>query len=195
MLEQIRQHRKRAPSALVFMARALRPSPGLSRDGGFPPLVQRWSGLRIAPGHLAAFQRATGLAVEDGVSLLYPHVLGFRLQMAVLTHPAFPLPIWTALQIRNRLVQHRRLDRDASFDLETRVGAHRLLDKGVEVDLLSGCRADRRAAGKARSPISIAAASTASGPRRHQRRRRICRRRQSSIDSLCPRAAAGRLGA
>ncbi len=119
------------------MARAFLPSAGLARDGSFPLLVLRWAGLRIDPGHLAAIRRATGLAVEGGVSLLYPHVLGFRLQMAVLTHPAFPLPIWTALQVRNRLVRHRRIDSDATFDLETRVGAHRLVEKGVEVDLLS----------------------------------------------------------
>src|ERR1039458_2972715 len=137
MVEETVQHHKRAPSALVFMARAFRPSAGLARDGCFPHLTQRWAGMRFEPGHLAAFQRATGLTVEDGVSLLYPHVLGFRLQMAVLTHLAFPLPIWTALQIRNRLVRHRPLDLDATFDLETRVGAHRLVAKGVEVDLVS----------------------------------------------------------
>jgi hypothetical protein len=131
------EHRVRAPSATAFMARALLPSPGLPRDGGFPRIVQRWTGLRIAPAHLAAYRKAIGRADGDGASVLYPHVLGFRLQMALLTHRAYPLPIWGALQIRNRLVRHRRIDLRQSLDLETRTGAHRFVQKGLEVDVLS----------------------------------------------------------
>jgi hypothetical protein len=135
-MPDILQQHKCAPSALVFMAHAFRPSAGLARDGSFPRLTQRWSGLRIAPDHVAAFRRATGLAAEK-VSILYPHVLGFRLQMAMLTHKAFPLPIWNALQIRNRLAQHRHLKPGVTYDLDTRIGAHRLVEKGVEIDLVS----------------------------------------------------------
>ena len=67
--------------------------------------------------------------------ILYPHVFGFRLQMAILTHPAFPLPIWGALQIRNHLLQCRPIPEDAVLDLETSVAGERVLEKGAEVDL------------------------------------------------------------
>ena len=137
MIREILEHHDRAPSAAAFMARALLPSPGQSEDGGFPRIVQRWTGLRIDPSHHAAFHRATGLGDEQGISVLYPHVLGFRLQMALLTHRAFPLPIWRALQIRNRLVCHRRIDLRETLDLETRTGTHRIVEKGIEVDLIS----------------------------------------------------------
>ncbi len=119
------------------MARAFLPSPGLPGEGGFPRIVQRWSGIRIDPNHLAAFRSATGLENEESISVLYPHVLGFRLQMALVTHPAFPLPIWSALQIRNRLRRHRRIDAHATLELETSTGTHRLVEKGVEVDVAS----------------------------------------------------------
>jgi hypothetical protein len=132
-MEIVEQHSKR-PSALRYMTRAFLPSTGLRSGREFPSIVERWRGLRIAPDHVARFRAATGL---DGASVLYPHVLGFRLQMATLTHPAFPLPIWNALQIRNHLVRHRRLAIDAVVDLETRVGAHRFLEKGMEVDLVT----------------------------------------------------------
>jgi len=125
------------PSALAFMARAFLPSPGLAADGTVPRITQRWEGVRIEPDHLAAFRHACGASGEDEAGVLYPHVLGFRLHMALLTHRAFPLPVWGALQIRNRLVQHRSLRPGERFDLETRVDAHRVVDNGVEIDLCS----------------------------------------------------------
>ena len=83
------------------MARAALPSRRLAAGGDLPQIVARWIGFRIHPGRLAAFHDATASRQDDGISILYPHVLGFRLQMVLLTHPAFPLPIWNALQIRN----------------------------------------------------------------------------------------------
>ena len=127
----------RAPSAPAFMARALLPLRWLRKDTAFPPLVLRWSGLRIAPRHWAAYCAATGTREAEQVPVLYPHVLGFRLQMALLAHPAFPLPIWHALQVRNRLVRHAHVDRAASFELETRIAGHRPVAKGLEVELSS----------------------------------------------------------
>jgi len=137
MSRPILERHKQAPSAFAFMARAFLPSPGLVQGGDLPDIVQRWEGLRIEAGHLAEFRRATGLLDGDGVSILYPHVLGFRLQMALLTHRAYPLPIWNALQIRNRLIRHRRFHPAERLDLETRIGPHRIVDKGIEIDLLS----------------------------------------------------------
>jgi hypothetical protein len=61
--------------------------------------------------------------------------------MAVLTDRAFPLPIWNALQIRNRLVLHRLFDRGAALDFETRVAEQRIVAKGAEIDLHTTARA------------------------------------------------------
>lgn len=132
---EVHEHHGRTPSALAFMARALVPSPGLGRDGGMPRIGLTWSPVRIHSKHLAAFHRGTGLADEDGISILYPQVLGFPLVMALLTHRSYPLPIWHALQIRNRLVRHRRIDPREVLRLEARIGAHRVVEKGIEVDV------------------------------------------------------------
>ncbi len=134
--EFVERHRK-TPSALAFMPRAFLPAAGLAESGAVPRITQRWEGLRIDAEHLKAFCRATGLPEHGYASILYPHVIGFRLQMALLTHRAFPLPVWIALQIRNRLVQHRHLRVGERFDLETRIGTSRIVDKGIEIDLVS----------------------------------------------------------
>jgi acyl dehydratase len=123
------------PSALVFMLNALRSSPGLPRTGGFPPIVARWRQHRVDRRQLADFLELTGLRADSHLPMMYPHVFGFRLQMVILTHPAFPIPIWRALQIRNHLLQRRPIPSNSPLDLETRVAGQRILEKGAEVDL------------------------------------------------------------
>ena len=56
--------------------------------------------------------------------------------MAVLSHPAFPLPIWRVLQVRNHLTQHEAITPDAVLDFTVRTGGARVLEKGVEMDLM-----------------------------------------------------------
>jgi hypothetical protein len=127
----------RRPSALRYMAAAFLPSPGLDPQAGFPDISARWSGYRAGERELSDFLRATrGASGPTRVlPMLYPHTIAFRLQMAVLTHPAFPLPIWRVLQVRNRLLQHRPIEAGESLDFETRIEAHRALERGLEVDL------------------------------------------------------------
>ena len=103
------------------MARAVLPSAAKRRPLAAPELVLRWRGVPAAPGVIGPF--------------LHFHVVGFRLQMALLTHPAFPVPIWRMLQVRNRLVQHRSPASLSSVDLELRLAALRVLEKGFEADL------------------------------------------------------------
>jgi acyl dehydratase len=126
------------PSALLYMLKAFRPSSGWKQDHGFPDLNLIWRGYRIEPEAIRFLQRISG--VRDGRSnellfLLVPHVTGLRLLMAVLTHPLWPLPIWRALQVRNRLSMHRHVKVGDTADLVTEVTAWRVLEKGIEVDL------------------------------------------------------------
>jgi hypothetical protein len=131
---------RRRPSALAYMARAFHRSPAFDVTGGFPGLRLVWRNLRIDRSELAVFTALTGLRAPGSVPLLYPHVAGFRLLMSLLTHPAWPLPIWRALQVRNHLLQQRPLEIGQPFDLHTSVGQQRMVDKGLEVDLLTQAR-------------------------------------------------------
>lgn len=123
------------PSVACYMARAFVPSAGLAAGAAVPRFVARWRRVRIPRRHLQAFLSLTGLSEAGSALCLYPHVFGFPLLMALLTRPAYPLPIWNALQIRNALLLHRRISADEAFDLETRVAGQRVLEKGLEVDL------------------------------------------------------------
>lgn len=124
------------PSVLAYMLRGFYPSPGLGRTGGvFPPMRASWRQHRIDERHLAGFSRLTGLRAGENLPMLYPHVFTFPLLMALLTYPSFPLGLWNALQVRNHLLQHRPIPRNARLDIETRVAGQRILEKGAEADL------------------------------------------------------------
>jgi hypothetical protein len=137
MIDQIVETYAFEPSALRFMPRALRRSAGLRIGESVPLIAVRWTGLRFQPGLLRAFNESAGRRADADVSVLLPQVIGFRLQMALLTHPAYPLPIWSALQVRNRLVRHERIDPTESLDLQTHVSGQRVVEEGIEVDLMS----------------------------------------------------------
>ena len=132
MKREIRLDYRARPSALAFMARALRPSPSLKR--GVPAIEARWR-HRVEPAELARFNALSGLPEGEALPLLYPHTIAFPLHMAILTQPAFPVPIWHVLQVRNRIQQHAPLARDAVLDITVRVAGHRILEKGAEFDL------------------------------------------------------------
>jgi hypothetical protein len=137
---QVTVEYRRRPSALAYMARAFHRSRPFEVAAGFPAVRVLWRDVRVDRGELAAFTALTGLRAQRWVPLLYPHVTGFRLLMSLLTHPAWPLPIWRALQVRNHLVQHRPIEIQGTFGLQTSVGEQRVLERGLEVDLCTQAR-------------------------------------------------------
>ena len=134
-------HFDQRPSALVYMARACLPSPGFEPSVGVPAIQARWINASVSPQALYDFSHLTQLAPDGTLPVLFPQTWAFRVQMAVLTHRAFPFPLWRALQIRNSLVQHRPVAPGSPLQIETRVAGQRLLDKGTEVDLTTTMRA------------------------------------------------------
>ena len=123
----------RRPRAVTYMLRGVLP---VRRRVDLAPHIRaQCRGHRVDAAELAAFRRITGLPPGPDLPLLYPHTFGFRLTMAVLTHTAFPVPIWGVLQTRNHLVQHQSIPVESAMDLECRVLAGRSTAKGAEFDL------------------------------------------------------------
>lgn len=120
------------PSALAFMAAAMLPR---RRPGQVPPIGISLAPARAARSDLDAFAGLTGTRAPVASSLLWPQVWTFRLQMALLTDRRFGLPIWSALQVRNRIWQLEPRRPDGDYERRVVVAAARQLDKGVEVDL------------------------------------------------------------
>jgi len=127
------------------MLRAMLPKLRHRAEAVFPQISERWSGIRIDRQHLRSFLEMTGLPSGEGImklgagrgavaSLLYPHVFGFPLLMALVTQRDVPLSLWRALQIRNHFLLHRPYSEHEMLDLAIGVGPQRILAKGVEVD-------------------------------------------------------------
>lgn len=125
---------RRRPSAIPYMVRAMMP---VSRHRDLKPKISaQWRGHHPDPRELAAFGRIAGLPYDaTSLPLLYPHTFGFRLAMAILTHPRFPVPIWGVLQTRNHLLQHRPIAVGEPLDFEVAVVEGRAVPKGAEFDL------------------------------------------------------------
>lgn len=131
----------RRPSAVPYMLRGMLPVK--RRASLAPQLGARWHGHRVDRDELASFNRIAGLPPGDAsLPLLYPHAIGFRLAMAILTHPRFPVPIWGVLQTRNHLVQRRPMAIAERLDFETRVVGGRAVAKGAEFDLRTTVHAE-----------------------------------------------------
>jgi len=127
-----------APGALRYMVQAFRPSSGWNTHVGAPDMELVWQGFQIDQETQLSLQRSAGQPLAaDCIALLAPHVLGFRLLMVMLTHPRWPLPIWHALQVRNRLQLHRPLAIGEPFTLSVAAAGWRVLEKGLEIDLRS----------------------------------------------------------
>ncbi len=124
----------RRPSAIPYMVRGMLPV--TRRPDLAPRISASWRRHRADPGDLAEFGRIAGLPAGVAfLPLLYPHTFGFRLAMAILTHPRFPVPIWGVLQTRNQLVQHRSIAVDEPLDFQAVVTHGRVVPKGAEFDL------------------------------------------------------------
>jgi hypothetical protein len=126
------------PSALRFMPKAVWPKASWKPALGFPDSTFVWRDYGIPSATLDALQDFCGSrdpACRAALLLLAPHVTGLRLSMALLTHPRWPLPIWKALQFRNRLRLLGELRTDRPGELSVQASAWRVHDKGLEVDL------------------------------------------------------------
>lgn len=123
------------PSFLAFMAQMWRPKGRFDAAKGLPEMVATWRGQRFSSRELCDFFELSGLPHGEDLSILHPHTASFPMLMAMLSDPAFPLPIWRMLQVRNRLTQYEATEPDAALDLTVRSGESRILEKGIEMDL------------------------------------------------------------
>jgi acyl dehydratase len=126
---------KRTPFAPHYLAGALWPKPAVREAVSVPAITARWRDYRASDRDVNDFCALAGVWPSGWLPFLFPHAIGFRLQLALLCHPRFPVPIWRMLQIRNHLLQHRPIPLGADLDFASRIVAHRVLEKGLEVDV------------------------------------------------------------
>ena len=125
------------PSTAAFLARALCARNTWAQQQRFPDLRLIWHRYAVRAHDVSKLLALAGVPDRRPSApalLLAPHVSGFPLLMAMLTHPSWPIPIWRALQVRNRLLQRGAIGLGDEFDLVAEVSGWRILEKGIEVD-------------------------------------------------------------
>jgi len=126
------------PSMLKNYASALLAGGKRYRAGmPIPALSMQVANVRINKRHLARYNRVCGFSDESVVAPTYLQILAFPLQIGMLAQKAFPIPLLGVVHVRNTIDVLLPLSKDVSFDLSVSIADHRLVAKGVEIDLLT----------------------------------------------------------
>jgi acyl dehydratase len=129
-----------SPSLAPLFAKAALTQRG--RHGDLPDTAWRREGVVVDREHLLAYERVCGFTGGDVLPHTYPHVLGFALQVALMTDRSFPLPLPGLVHLENRITVHRRLTADDRLDLTVRAEGLRPHAKGRLVDLVTEVEVD-----------------------------------------------------
>lgn len=105
-------------------------------DGStIPRLEGEIAEVRIDPRHLARYRAICGFASDGQLPITYPHVLATPAQVALMTHPEFPVRLMGLIHINNEITWRRPLSDRANYGLRCWVEGHRDTDRGQEFDL------------------------------------------------------------
>lgn len=133
-----------APTPATYLRAALPALPGI----GSLPGVRR-SGVALPdrrleaqdvvpdPSHLERYAAVCGFARRSELPLTYPHVLGFGLQMQLLTGRDFPFPAVGIVHVANRFEASRPLSVDEPLDLTVHARDLALHAKGRQFDVVT----------------------------------------------------------
>jgi acyl dehydratase len=87
--------------------------------------------------NLAAYDRVCGFGLRDEAPTTYPHILGFPLQMKIMTGGDFPFSVLGLVHIQNRIEQQRPLTAGENVEVRVRVADLRDHEKGRQFDMLT----------------------------------------------------------
>jgi len=119
------------PEVPLWRALTHRPA-GFAADSSIPAIEARAERLGGDP---AAYAPVCGFPRVDPLPLTWPAVAARGLQMAVMTHPAFPLPVPGIVHVRQQIRWSRPLRADEPLSVAVRVEGHRVVRLGGEFDL------------------------------------------------------------
>ncbi|PPK67989.1 MaoC/PaaZ C-terminal domain-containing protein [Actinokineospora auranticolor] len=111
---------------------------GFTKKGGeLPDRSYELHRVRVDPEHLADYARVCCFRLSDELPATYPHVLGFPLQVKLMTDRDFPFPLIGSVHIANRITQHRPVRVDEPLDLRVRVANLRAHPRGSQFDVIT----------------------------------------------------------
>lgn len=98
--------------------------------------------VRVDRTHLAAYDRVCGFRLHDELPVTYPHLLGFGLQMALMTADDFPFPLIGLVHVANTITRHRAIDADEPLVIRVHAANLRPHDRGTQFDVHTEALAD-----------------------------------------------------
>ena len=112
------------------------PLPG-SRPRTLADRELRLPGVTVDRHHLATYAQVCGFGLTDALPGTYPHVLGFPLQMQLMSAGDFPFPLLGLVHVANRIQVHRPVGAEETLDLTVRAADLRPHERGQQVDLVT----------------------------------------------------------
>jgi acyl dehydratase len=124
------------PNLTVLFGKAV--LTGFGRHGNtLPSTVYSRDGIVIDPAHLSAYNRVCGYRLTDELPITYPHILGFPLQVKLMTDSDFPFPLVGSVHLANRITQLQPIRADSVLKLRVSVEALRDHPKGHQFDMVT----------------------------------------------------------
>ncbi len=114
------------------------------RFGGtvLPDVRAQLSAVRIDPDHVVDYAQLCGFSVGSSLPISYPHVIGFPLQVAVMSRRDFPVPLVGLVHLENTITWQRPLGFDEVLDLTVYATHLRGHKRGRLVDLVTEVSSD-----------------------------------------------------
>ncbi|MBE1466626.1 hypothetical protein H4W33_005638 [Kibdelosporangium phytohabitans] len=111
---------------------------GIGRNGGsLPSTVYTRPSVAIDQEHLSRYAKVCGFRLTDQLPVTYPHILGFPLQVKLMTDSDFPFPLVGTVHAANRITQLRPLHVTDAPQLRVRVENLRDHPKGKQFDVIT----------------------------------------------------------
>ncbi|WP_367138768.1 MaoC family dehydratase [Saccharothrix sp. HUAS TT1] len=108
-----------------------------TRRGGELPESSSDAELTVDPAHLARYNEVCGFGARDHLPITYPHVLGFGLQVRLMTVPDFPFPLPGLVHVANRIAQRRPLSAAEPLSLRVALANLRPHERGQQFDVVT----------------------------------------------------------
>jgi acyl dehydratase len=109
---------------------------------GLPDAVLEEAGVEIDLGHVAAYSRVCGFGIRDTLPPTYPHVLGFPLQMELMTRREFPFALLGMVHVGNRIEQRAAIPVTAQPTVRVRAENLRPHRRGRQLDMVTEVELD-----------------------------------------------------
>ena len=97
-----------------------------------PTLSAVWRNAGESRALVAAYRELCGIPSGEALPILYPYVMGARMQMTIMVSPAFPISPLGVVHARNNVLQHRAIGESEKFDLHCAVAGQRVVKQGLE---------------------------------------------------------------